>query len=485
MARRLSPMCFPAARRSELASKHDRAPAIHGIALLLHAVSPLEVHATSVSSDGGARCPSSSAWDPKCALARGVLAWLLLLAGLPGTAWSGEEPHDTGSIRNPASVGEEIDAIDTPRQPRVPMAGLDSVVQPWYDLKSKLATNYGVRFGLAWTPLYQVATDSLDDRNQAAGGIFELLGHWTLVDRKGNHPGTIGLRVENRHRLGTGIAPQSLGAAIGTDTPTALGYGEFDLALAELYYEQEIVKERFAVRVGKTLPFGIYDFFLFKNPRRDFLNANFALNPSIAWPQFGLGAATEVRPREDLYLLAGVHDANGNPTRAGFDTFVEDREFFVVGEVGWDPGYLADETKNPMAPDVHATFWHTDARSEAGRPEGWGASFTAQKPFGSVVPFARYGYSDGGAALLEHLVMAGVTWVEAFGYQQDALGLAISYGKPSTDGVRDQYTSELYYRMQLTRRLAVTPSLQLIVNPSANPDQDLLAVFGLRARLDF
>lgn len=62
---------------------------------------------------------------------------------------------------------------------------------------------------------------------------------------------------------------------------------------------------------------------------------------------------------------------------------------------------------------------------------------------------------------------------------------ALSYGRPSAQGLRDQYTTELYYRTQLTRRLALTPSAQLIVNPSANTDRDVLAVFGFRARLDF
>jgi porin len=286
-------------------------------------------------------------------------------------------------------------------------------------------------------------------------------------------------------RLGTSIPPQSLAREIGAGTPTAIGFSEFDLTLAELYHEQEIVKDRFAVRIGKMVPFGVYDFFYFKNPKTDFLNANFALNPTVAWPQFGLGAVTEVRPIEQLYIVVGIHDANGSPTRAGFDTFFEDREYFVIGDVGWDPGYLIGEKRNPMAPDIHATFWHTDARKKAGRPEGWGVSLIAQKAFGNIVPFARYGYSDGGAALLKHLVMAGVNWMQAFNYRQDMVGFAVSYGKPSAAGLRDQYTAELYYRSQVTRRLALSPSVQLIVNPSANPQHDVLGVFGFRVRVDF
>lgn len=388
-------------------------------------------------------------------------------------------------IRNPVSIGEEIDAINAPRKPLAPLPGLESVWRPWYEFKAGLATNYGVQFGVAWTPLYQVATDSLDGQDQAAGGIFEFLGRWTFLDRDGDRPGLLGFRIENRHTLGTSFPPQSLFTHVGAGTPTAIGFSEFDLSIAELYYEQDIIKDRFIVRVGKTLPFAIYDFFFFKNPKTDFLNANFALNPAIAWPQFGLGAATEVRPWEEIYILAGIHDANGAPTRAGFDTFFDDREYFVVGEVGWDPGYLVGDQYNPMAPDVHATFWHVDARTRAGLPEGWGVSLTGQKPFGPIVPFARYGYSDGGPALLQHLVMAGIGWIQAFGYAKDVVGFAASYGKPSASGLRDQYTGELYYRMQLTRRLALTPSVQLIANPSANPNRDLLALFGIRARLDF
>lgn len=388
-------------------------------------------------------------------------------------------------VRNPASVEGELRQIYEPRQPRAPFPGLGSFFEPWYDLKARFADDLGLRFGIADTPIYQVATDSLTGEDQASGAIFEILGAWELIDRGGKHPGTLGFRVEDRHRLWTDVAPQFLFAEIGAGVPTAIGYSEFSLTLAELWWEQQIVKDRFSVRVGKMLPFGYYDFFLFKNPKTDFANAAFALNPTIAWPQFGLGVSTEVRPREDIYLVAGIQDANGSPNRAGFDTFFDDKEFFVIGEIGWDPGYLSDGKKNPAAPDYHFTIWHTDEREKAGRPSGWGLGVMGQHPIGNAVPFLRYGYSDGGAALLRHLVMGGVAWTTAFNYKQDTIGLAASWGQPSNRSFDDQFTAELYYKMQLTRRLALTPSVQLMVNPSSNPDTSTLAVFGIRARIDF
>ena len=81
--------------------------------------------------------------------------------------------------------------------------------------------------------------------------------------------------------------------------------------------------------------------------------------------------------------------------------------------------------------------------------------------------------------------MGGVAWTSAFNYKQDTIGLAASWGQPSNPSLDNQFTTELYYKMQLTRRLALTPSVQLIVNPSINPDTSVLAVFGIRARIDF
>jgi porin len=42
---------------------------------------------------------------------------------------------------------------------------------------------------------------------------------------------------------------------------------------------------------------------------------------------------------------------------------------------------------------------------------------------------------------------------------------------------------ELFYRLQFSQNLAVTPSLQYISDPALNPAEDSLTIFGLRLRL--
>ena len=52
-------------------------------------------------------------------------------------------------------------------------------------------------------------------------------------------------------------------------------------------------------------------------------------------------------------------------------------------------------------------------------------------------------------------------------------------------GLDDQFTIETYYRLQVIRELAITPSVQLLIEPALNPDQSTPWVFGVRARVAF
>jgi hypothetical protein len=42
---------------------------------------------------------------------------------------------------------------------------------------------------------------------------------------------------------------------------------------------------------------------------------------------------------------------------------------------------------------------------------------------------------------------------------------------------------EFFYRSQFAQNLAITPSVQWLVNPTLNPEEEQIGVFGLRGRL--
>ena len=64
----------------------------------------------------------------------------------------------------------------------------------------------------------------------------------------------------------------------------------------------------------------------------------------------------------------------------------------------------------------------------------------------------------------------------------DLVGLGLNWGKPSDSSLRNQYTTELFYRIQIAQNLAITPSIQLLINPELNPEKGTLWVGGIRAR---
>jgi porin len=76
------------------------------------------------------------------------------------------------------------------------------------------------------------------------------------------------------------------------------------------------------------------------------------------------------------------------------------------------------------------------------------------------------------------------------GYQpvpmRGVIGIGFNWGRPnetSFGNLDDQYTTELFWRYQLTKELAVTPSIQYIKDPAPNPEEDSLWAFGLRVRV--
>jgi porin len=101
------------------------------------------------------------------------------------------------------------------------------------------------------------------------------------------------------------------------------------------------------------------------------------------------------------------------------------------------------------------------------------------------MPFVRGGFAEDGGAFLEKSISAGLGFDVV--PNRDLLGVGFNWGRPNKSrfgpGLRDQYTVELFYRMNITGRFAITPDIQFIKNPALNPAVDSLWVLGLRARL--
>ena len=111
--------------------------------------------------------------------------------------------------------------------------------------------------------------------------------------------------------------------------------------------------------------------------------------------------------------------------------------------------------------------------TEEGR--GWCFS-TSRKVLKESVAFLRASVADGGGARMHHLIQSGIT-SKTFGH--DLIGLGLSWGGPSDRSRRDQYGLEIFYAMQLTNNITVTPDIQITIYPSFNDEKDVVGVYSV------
>lgn len=369
---------------------------------------------------------------------------------------------------------------------RAPTA--DRVFEHWDAFKDHFEDIVGLRFAVSYTVLYQQASDTLPGRiDHGLAGDLDIEGTWDWPSccRHELHP-LLGFRFIERSTLGAEISPESLSGEIGSLWPTAVGYFPRNLTVAELWFRHDSDDGRVRVKWGRIFPITQYDFFPLQNFRTDFVDLNHVTNLAIPLPDWGLGGFVEYRPQPNSYFRLGVHDANALVTRAGFDTLFGDGELFKIFEVGFDPGFMAPQPGRPPYGDVHLSIWHQDARTDAGIDEGWGIAAAAMQQFGRFLPFLRYGWVNSGATgpvSVQHMFNVGVAIDNIFGQDNDRIGVGYTWGKPADSSLGNQSNFDMYYRIQVTPRIEVSPIAQVILNPSRNIDSDAIFVGGIRARI--
>jgi porin len=198
-----------------------------------------------------------------------------------------------------------------------------------------------------------------------------------------------------------------------------------------------------------------------------------------------VGMAVGSMLTDKLYLIAGITDTNGDPSQPfdGFDNFFSDQEYFTSVEIGWTA------SQNRLIFDnTHLTLWHKDRQIEAGINDGWGAAFSFSRYLNdNFMPFVRAAYTEDGGSLLQKSLSVGL------GYQNQLfpglLGAGFNWGQPNEDtfssGLKDQYAIEVFYRIPVGNRLAVTADTQFIKDPALNPSKSTIWMFNIRARFAF
>lgn len=377
-------------------------------------------------------------------------------------------------IGGPSSVSGQINR-DTQHK--------SEFMQSYFDFKTQLKKNSGFTYGIDYFTIFQTATASLGDKS-AFSGVFRTYGSWNLAGKKSGNTGTFIFKFENRHKYKKFIVGQDMASEIGYAGLTSITFSNMGWVLTNFYWQQQLLKTRLSFVLGILDATDYLNIYGLADPWNDVSNLTFSTGAHIPVPNQGLGIAVRGLITDHIYVLAGIEDANGDPTDplGSFESFFGEAEYFTHAEVGWMWSYDSRFSDN-----IHLTYWHAAARTKANVPEGWGLALSMSRMLKNHwEPFLRAGYADEGGTLLEGSVDVGL------GYHFDnnnQLTLGLSWGKPSKstfgEELESQYTMELYYRLHLMKIFTLTPDIQLLFNPALNPDKNFIAVFGLRGRISF
>ncbi len=405
---------------------------------------------------------------------------LLLIATGSVRADNDKPQQTTQAITGPDAVDNQL---DEDRQDKSRPGGTRRL-KSWDDWKDGFAERTGLSFGLDYNVLGFAATDSLGE-DTSAGGAFRLFGSWDLIGRGTNNKGGIIFKFENRHAY-TDVAPAGFGPELGYAGFLNAVFSDQGWRATHLHWRQGFGDGRGVAYLGFLDVTDYVDAYALTSPWTAFSNQAFETGSGTigGLPDGALGAMVGGFVSSRIYVIGGIADANGDPTdlAGGVDSLFDEFETFKSLEIGW----TSSQPGQYLVNNVHATIWQIDERAVAGTPDGWGIAFSASGIVGERwLPFVRGGWSKDGGSLYESALAVG------FGYKpkdrHDVLGVGLHWSRPNEStflpGLDDQFTGEVFYKLQVVDKLAVTASVQVLGSPALNPDQNVIGVFGIRGRL--
>jgi len=314
--------------------------------------------------------------------------------------------------------------------------------------------------------------------------MARLYGSWDLVGRGTKNTGTLIFKVEHRHKYAA-IPPKSLGFEMGYVGMIDPPFNNDEFRLTNFYWRQRFAGGRISMMIGLLDATDYVDVYGLASPWLHFTNFAFSTGSQTIYipNDANLGIAIGAYLTDQIYVIAGLNDAGSDPTNPlkSFETFFSNKDYFKSVEVGW-----VSSKDRHFFDNIHLTWWHSDGSDVTASLLGWGLAFSGTWFFqDKFMPFLRGGYAKDGGTLLQKSLTAGLGMYMAGGGH--LFGAAMGWGEVNETswmtGLEDQLTMEVFYRMQVSTRLAITPDIQFIINPALNPDASSVFLWGVRARL--
>lgn len=433
----------------------------------------------------------------------------------------GAEP----ATAQPAVVGTTQPAENAATQPCVPTA-VPCPPEPPFGRKSKTATGdwFGLRpamkdVGIETQFFYNNHFMSVMDGGLSTGGgkNSATIDWFVILDlEKMKLLDDADMLIQVRDGWGYSINPFT-GTTKGMDVNDDAD-GKQDLYIDQLWYRQYLFDRKFALQVGYLDFQTIVDRNAYANSEdKQFMNTALDNNPIVPTATITtLGAAAYIQPVSWYTLILGAGNAQG-PTHGApdpwyepdFDTTFHDEAWFV-GYIEHDFTLKIPSSRGPLPGNYRfGMFYDPRPRpvflypSEYPDREGdeW-AFYTScdqlvfrenSKDDQGLGVFFRYAYRPQEINRFSEFWSGGLSYAGLVpDRDKDVLGVAFGRLNSSHNfrhrvnrDAGDETVYELYYAIQITPWLVVSPDIQYVDNPGANDTISHATVGGVRVRVSF
>ncbi|MHC5108952.1 MAG: carbohydrate porin [Planctomycetota bacterium] len=475
--------------------------------------------------ESGIALPCKFLWEDEHMLMRSMLGLAAILFGLPSVY---AQTPDGGSAESkevaeaPSGQAEESGWPPSPFSLRTYSDG-DSwnrshVTGDWNGKRTELAEQ-GITFEIDVVQIFQV--NARGGRSTNNGFAYSGSADYRLTldtTRLGWWPaGQIRLKAETQ--FGRSVNGKT-GSIMSPNADALFPLpDEHTTTLSDVVWTQ-FLSEHFGFAVGK-IDFRGGDANVFAHSETtQFMNLALLANPvllSMA-PYSALTAGLIFRPTEDLIVGVSVLDSLGRADTAGFDTAFHSPEATTfVNEWTWTvrPFGLSGHQRFGFAfSNRDRTVLNQDLRvggpirnisslvrflnDPENQTDDWAFYYNfdqfiyvEEEDFTQGIGlFGRFGWSDGEVNPIETFYSIGVGGKGIFeGRDEDTFGLGYYYLSMSDDmadflDVKSEQGLELYYNIEVTPWMHITPDIQYIIDPGGGSARDSW-VGGVRAHVSF
>ena len=403
-----------------------------------------------------------------------------------------ESQFDGGPDVSNEAIRETISIRENREQKRQTDSILPEDIEPlhkFWDPRAKELRGYGLDLSLRYVFTYQHSSSLIPDyeqkypgaQNDLSSGDIDIFAKWNVHKPGDPWAGYVKLSLEGRQAF-TNVPVSYVGPVSGSIWPTVQGFNSQKFSFVELYWHQGTSKSPVEYRIGRIKNRGIWNGGRFIDPNSGIVGGQLASTRPYL-PQAGWSANVAVQFDEgDTYVMGGVFQANGsneiwNPIR--WDQLVYAMQLVCNPRFGANPGRY------------QVFVWHQDETSRDSKVNGIALHVEqGLGEHGRWVPFLRYMLGDQNredpkSRDVRQSVNIGLGYEHPFGRSKDWIALAATWAEPTNRNLRNQKSLELDYAFCLAPSVYLTPHGQVIFDPSENPGEDVLTIFGVRTRIVF